>query len=159
MPIGDYCQRNVVSTQPQIPLREAARLMAEEGVGALPVVWQDKVTGIVTDRDIALAVLAGDQDPGDAVVGDLCRVDAPTCVHETAPLGIAAALMRRHAVRRLPVVDEDDRLVGILTSDDVLRLVAGELGGLAKAVSSQAPGIGEDPRALTAADILRKGDA
>ncbi len=138
MPIGDYCQRDVRTIDSGEMLREAARRMADEGVGALVVLQGRHPRGILTDRDIAMRVLRAGADPDattalDAVGGD------PVVMHDTSPLRAASAVMRRCALRRLPVVDAAGELVGVIASDDLLRLVAQELSGVAEVVASQSP--------------------
>jgi CBS domain-containing protein len=138
MPIGDYCERDVRTIDGREPLRAAAVRMADEGVGSLVVLRGAQVRGILTDRDVALRVLREGLDPDTTPVLDAIGGD-PVVMHETSPLRAAAALMRRVAVRRIPVVDEREQLVGVISSDDVLRLAARELSGLADAVAAQAP--------------------
>jgi CBS domain-containing protein len=138
MPIGDYCQRDVRTIDARDTLRAAAVRMAEEGVGSLVVLQGRQPRGILTDRDVSLKVLRDGLDPDATAVIDALGRD-PVMMHETSPLRAAAALMRRAAVRRIPIVDARDELVGVLAFDDVLRLVAKELAGLAEAVASQAP--------------------
>ncbi len=138
MPIGDYCQRDVRTIDAGETLRAAARRMAEESVGSLVVLQGRHPRGVLTDRDIALRVLRAGTDPDatttlDAVSGD------PVVIHETSPLRAASAVMRRTALRRLPVVDAQGELVGVIAFDDLLRLVARELSGVAEVVASQAP--------------------
>ncbi len=139
MPVGDYCRRPVQTVRPDESLREAARRMREEGVGALVVVEpDDRVAGVVTDRDLALRVLQDGADADATEVRALLERE-PVLVHADAPLALAAGLMRRRAVRRLPVVDRDEHLVGLVTADDLLRLLSRGLSGLAGAVAAQAP--------------------
>ena len=138
MPIGDYCQRDVRTIAAGEMLREAARRMAEEGVGSLVVLQGRHPRGVLTDRDIALRVLRAGADPDattalDAVAGD------PIVMHDTSPLRAASAVMRRTALRRLPVVDAEGELVGVIAFDDLLRLVAKEVSGVADVVAAQAP--------------------
>lgn len=137
MPIGDYCQRDVRTIAARESLRAAALRMAEEGVGSLVVLQGRQPRGILTDRDVALRVLRDGIDPETSVLDALGR--DPIVMHETSPLRAAAALMRRCSVRRIPVVDANEELVGMITFDDVLRLLAAELSGLADAVAAQAP--------------------
>lgn len=137
MPIGDYCQRDVRTIAAGESLRTAAARMAEEGVGSLVVLQGRQPRGILTDRDIALRVLRDGADPETSALEALGR--DPILMHETSPLRAAAALMRRCSVRRIPVVDANEELVGMIAFDDVLRLLAAELSGLADAVASQAP--------------------
>jgi CBS domain-containing protein len=138
MPIGDYCQRDVRTIAAGEMLREAAKRMAEEGVGSLVVLQGRHPRGVLTDRDIALRVLRAGADPDtttalEAVGGD------PIVVHDTSPLRAASAVMRRTALRRLPVVDAEGELVGVIALDDLLRLVAKEVSGVADVVAAQAP--------------------
>lgn len=138
MPIGDYCQRDVRTIDAGESLRDAARRMAEEGVGALVVLQGSHPRGILTDREIALRVLRGGGDPDSTTALEAVGGD-PVVLHDTSPLRAASAVMRRSALRRLPVVDAAGELVGIIASDDLLRLVAKELSGVAEVVASQAP--------------------
>lgn len=138
MPVGDYCQRDVRTIDARDTLRSAAKRMAEEGVGSLVVLQGRQPRGMLTDRDVALRVLREGLDPDATAVIDAIGGD-PILIHETSPLRAAAALMRRCAVRRVPVVDASESLVGVIAADDLLRLIAAELSGLAGAVASQAP--------------------
>jgi CBS domain-containing protein len=98
---------------------EAAKLMRDEGVGSLPVVHQDRLVGVVTDRDIAVRVVAEGRDASTLVAE--VKSDRPVTVEPTADLAQALELMAEHQVRRLPVV-EGDRLVGVIAQADVARL-------------------------------------
>jgi CBS domain-containing protein len=138
MPIGDYCQRDVRTIGADETLRSAARRMAEEGVGSLIVLDGQRPCGVLTDRDVALRALWEGADPDTTPVVE-ALVGEPSLVHESSPLRAATAVMRRRGVRRLPVVDEHNHLVGVIAFDDLLRVVASELVGLAEAVEAQAP--------------------
>ena len=99
---------------------EAARLMKSEDVGSLPVLDGEKLTGIVTDRDILLKAVAEGKDPSGMPVravasSELVKVNADD------DLASALQLMASNQVRRLPVVDDEGALVGILTQADVAR--------------------------------------
>ena len=152
MPIGDYCQRDVRTIDAGETLRAAAKQMAEEGVGSLVVLQGRHPRGVLTDRDVALRVLRAGTDPDatttlDAVSGD------PVVIHETSPLRAASAVMRRTALRRLPVVDAQGELVGVIAFDDLLRLVARELSGVAEVVASQAPAGSRPAAGLDAPEV------
>jgi CBS domain-containing protein len=101
------------------PVVEAARLMASENVGSLPVVDDESLVGMVTDRDLVLNVLAKDVDPHSTTVATVCTQD-PVVVAPEDSLDEALQRMAREQVRRLPVVDKE-RLVGILAQADVSR--------------------------------------
>jgi CBS domain-containing protein len=96
---------------------DAARAMTNENVGSLPVVDQQKLVGIVTDRDLVTNVLAKDLDPHNVPVSDVAT-ENPVVVSPEEPLDTALQRMAKSQVRRLPVV-EDGRLVGILAQADV----------------------------------------
>ena len=96
---------------------DAARKMTTENVGSLPVVDQEKLVGIVTDRDLVTNVLAKNLDPHEVSVSDVAT-DSPVVAQPEEPLDTALQRMAEKQVRRLPVV-EDGRLVGILAQADV----------------------------------------
>jgi CBS domain-containing protein len=98
---------------------QAARLMASEDVGSLPVVEGDQLVGIVTDRDLVLQVLAKDLDPTKVTISEIAS-ENPVVAKPDEPLDAALQRMAQEQVRRLPVVD-DGRLVGILAQADVAR--------------------------------------
>ena len=99
---------------------EAARLMKSEDVGPLPVVEGERLVGMVTDRDIVLRVVAEGKDPQSSTVGEIASRDLVT-VDPQQDLDEALRLMAQHQVRRLPVVEEGGRLVGILAQADIAR--------------------------------------
>jgi CBS domain-containing protein len=118
--IGDLCMRDVHVAEPRESARDAARRMSERSVGTLVVVDAlRRPLGIVTDRDLAMRCVAGGLDPARTEVAKIMSGPA-AWVHEAASLDEALDEMARLRVRRLPVVDERDRLVGILALDDVL---------------------------------------
>ena len=118
-------------------LRIAASVMADLDVGALPICGEDgKLKGMLTDRDIVVEVVAAGVDPDALKVGDIMGPDVAT-VREGEGLYEALHYMRGKGVRRMPVVDRDGALVGILTLDDLLSLLAEEMTELAKLVSHE----------------------
>lgn len=98
---------------------EAARLLASEDVGSLPVVEGSSLVGVLTDRDLVVRVLAKDVDPNRVQVGELCSGN-PVVASPDEELDAALVRMAKEQVRRLPVV-EGGRLVGILAQADVAR--------------------------------------
>lgn len=106
---------------------DAARLMAAENIGSLPVVEGEELVGIVTDRDLVLHVLAKDLDPHKVVVATVCT-ESPVVVGPEDSLDVALQRMASEQVRRLPVV-EDKRLVGMLAQADVSRNAAPAVTG------------------------------
>jgi CBS domain-containing protein len=115
--------RNVMTSNPRSlesggGVVEAARLMRDEDVGIVPVVEDGKLVGTVTDRDIATRVVAEGRSPESVTVGDIASRNLVT-IDPQQDLDEALRLMARHQVRRLPVVDEDGTLVGIVAQKDV----------------------------------------
>jgi CBS domain-containing protein len=103
---------------PETPVAEAARLMEADDVGSLPVLDGEQLAGMVTDRDIVIRAVAKGKDPKGMPVREVASED-PISVHPDDDLSEALRLMATHQVRRLPVVDEDSRLVGIVAQADI----------------------------------------
>jgi len=111
--------------------------MLSRKVGALVVVDdRSKPIGIVTDRDIAVKVVAQGGDPAIVRVGSLIR-RPPTVIAEEAGVLDATRLLSRRGVRRLPVVNRAGKLVGIISLDDLLMLIGSELSHIASALANE----------------------
>ena len=118
--IRDVMTPNPRTVEPSTPVQEAAKLMRDEDVGPVPIVENGTITGIVTDRDIVLNVVAEGSDPSSTPVSQIASRDLVTVDPEQS-LDEALRLMAQHQVRRLPVVEEDGKLVGIVAQADVAR--------------------------------------
>lgn len=147
MTAGTCCRRPALTVKHRETLRAAARRMERDGVGSLVVEEDGRPVGVLTDRDVALAVLADGLDPG-STAGARVAGRALAAVPEEEPLRQAIAAMRRHGVRRLPVLDGRGEVVGLLTADDLVRLAAEELGALADVAAEQSPGSARPPAGL-----------
>jgi CBS domain-containing protein len=131
--IGNFCVRNVVTVPRNAPIVEAAKLMREHHVGALVVVDRpggNVPVGILTDRDIVVEVVAAGLAANTVNVAEIVRRPIVT-VNEEASYAETVRLMAQHAVRRMPVVDVQGTLVGIVAVDDLMRQLAGPLLALA----------------------------
>ena len=105
---------------PETSLKEAARIMDAGNFGAVPVVSRrGEVVGILTDRDICLAIARSERSASEIPVGEIMTRKVFTCEAEES-IDDAMRTMRHHRVRRLPVVTEEGRLAGILSMDDVV---------------------------------------
>ena len=103
------------------PISYAAKMMRDEDVGLAPVVEGDRLVGTLTDRDIAIRVVAEGRDPESTKAKDVASTNVVT-VDPGQNLDEALRLMAEHQVRRLPVVEEDGRVVGVVAQADVARL-------------------------------------
>jgi CBS domain-containing protein len=115
--VQDVMTPRVDTVSPSQPLTEAARTMDVTNVGALPVVDGNRLVGMLTDRDIVVRAVAKGKDVNTVRVGDVASSD-PVAVGPEDDLDEALALMARHRVRRLPVV-QNGSLVGVLSQADV----------------------------------------
>ena len=115
--IRDAMTPNPTTVEPSTTVREAAQKMKSEGVGSLPIVEGNRLVGVVTDRDLAIRVLAEGKD-AETAVSEIASKDVVT-VDPQQGLEEAARLMAEHQVRRLPVCEEDGRLVGVVAQADV----------------------------------------
>lgn len=140
MPIGELAIRQVVVASRETSVLEAAKLMRRHHVG--DVVITDQIgdrrvpVGIVTDRDLVLEVLAQEVDPTKLSVGDIITGDLTT-VKEYEGVFQTIQVMRATGARRAPVVDRDGTLIGIVSVDDFIELLAEELGELSKLISRE----------------------
>jgi CBS domain-containing protein len=125
----------VVTAHRDTTLKELARTMADEELGDLVIAEDDVPVGIVTDRDIALAVAHHD-DLSELTAADVMTSD-PVTIHEDATAVDLPATMADGAVRRIPVVDDDGKLVGIATLDDVVATTGEMLDDVATVIESQ----------------------
>jgi CBS domain-containing protein len=139
MNVGKACQRNVVTVRRSEELTKAVQLMRERHIGYLVVVEPEvgfgsqRPVGVLTDRDILVTVIAREADPRALRVDDV-MTQQPLTVGETEPIDQALREMRRIGVRRVPVVGARGELVGILSLDDVLDVLAAELQNVAGSI-------------------------
>jgi CBS domain-containing protein len=122
----------------ETPISEAAELMESEDVGSLPVLEDDQLAGMVTDRDIVIRAVAKGKDPRGMPVREVASRELVT-VYADDDLANALQKMASEQVRRLPVVDEENRLVGVLAQADVA------LGAKEKAVGAVVEEISRSP--------------
>jgi CBS domain-containing protein len=118
--VRDAMTENPRTLTPDSTIVEAARAMRDEDAGIMPVVDNDRLAGVITDRDIAVRVVAEGRDPEQVKVTEAASRDLVT-LDPQQDLDEALRLMARHQVRRLPVVEEDGRLVGVVAQADVAK--------------------------------------
>jgi CBS domain-containing protein len=118
--IKEVMTRDVRACEPNATVAEAAKVMAQEDVGPVPIVEDSRLVGILTDRDIVVRVVAEGRDPNATTVGEIASTELVT-VSPGDDLDEALKLLAKRQVRRLPVV-EGDQLVGIVAQADIARL-------------------------------------
>lgn len=137
MPVSSICNYNVATIDEHADIREAALLMREVHVGDLVVTKQHGErpvpVGMITDRDIVVGVVAKGIDPTEIRVGDAIGTELLT-VREDNGIEFALSEMRRVGVRRVPVINADSKLIGVLSVDDVIDHLAKQLGDIAGAI-------------------------
>jgi CBS domain-containing protein len=142
MSVGDICRREVVTIAPDAGLCDAARVMREKHVGFLVVVGATaengdrQVQGVLTDRDIVVTVVGRDAEPKDLKVMDIMSRN-PLLIAEGDPVAGALGLMRADGVRRVPVMGNRNQLVGVLSIDDVLDVLAQQLSTISGALRGE----------------------
>jgi len=140
MPIGEYCNVDVVCCAPDATLTEVAALMREHHVGDVVVVGMHADArvpiGIITDRDIVIEAIAPEVDLNLITASDIMTSPLMT-THEDAGFFETLQLMRSLKVRRLPVVRGDGTLFGIVTIDDIVNLLSVELSMVSRAIAKQ----------------------
>jgi CBS domain-containing protein len=135
MPISDIYNSDVTRVDKDTPIAEVAYLMRERHVDSVVVTEEVKgkqiPTGIITDRDLVLEVMAAEADPSRLNAGDIV-VRSVVVANENDGILETLHSMRTHGVRRLPVIDGDGALTGTVGADDMIRLIAEEMKELAK---------------------------
>lgn len=116
--VADVMTQRPRAVTPQTPLTEVANVMEAEDVGAVPLVDGDRLVGIVTDRDIVIRAVAKGKDPSGMPASAVSSRELLT-VSPDDDLSEALKVMAQHQVRRLPVITDDDRLVGVVSQADV----------------------------------------
>ena len=119
--ISEFMTSNPRTVEPSTTIVEAARIMRDDDVGSIPIVESDQLWGTITDRDITIRAVAESRDPERTTAGEIASRDLVT-IDPQQDLDEALRLMAQHQVRRLPVVEEDGRLVGIVAQADIAQI-------------------------------------
>jgi CBS domain-containing protein len=136
MALSDLLTRRPVTAGPKLSLAQVGALMERENVGAVVITESNRPVGIVTDRDLALAVCVRGKSPQDQVQKVMtCPV---TTITQERGVFSATQLLMEHAVRRLPIVDNNGELVGLVAFDDLLLLLSRELQSMAEGIKAEA---------------------
>ena len=140
MLLSEICTPDVVFCSADSTALAAARLMRERHVGDVVVVDEPNgdqtPIGVVTDRDIVVEVIAKEQNPAQVTVREIMRTPV-VVAHATEDISVAVERMKTHGVRRIPIMGDSQRLVGILCLDDLLKQIAADAGTLVDIVSRE----------------------
>jgi len=138
MTVYDSCQPNVVTAPPDAKITDVVKLMDEKNVGCVIITEKQIPVGIITDRDITLRVIGAKKDPKKLEIQSV-MTKKPTIIEGKKGLFEAMHQFEGKDFRRMPVVDERGRLVGIITIDDLMRLLARELSFMTMVIETQSP--------------------
>jgi CBS domain-containing protein len=133
MTIAKLMRRPVQILSPDASCVEAASLMRDENIGSIIVAEDGRPLGVVTDRDLVTRVIATGGDPRRTSVRDVMSAE-PLFVSGDRGLDQVLSAMRDFGVRRLPIVDENGRLCGLVSADDLLVLIADQLADVVEAI-------------------------
>jgi len=140
MKIGECCNREVLIAEKQTEILETARLMKKHHVGDLVIVEKrngaTRPVGILTDRDLVVEVMAQEVPPNEVTAADVMSLEIVT-VREEEGVWETLESMRDQGVRRMPVVDQDGSLVGLVTMDDLLELFTEALDNMTQLIKGE----------------------
>jgi len=137
MPVSDIARMDPIAATPDATIAEVASLMRDEQVGSIVVEEDGRPVGIVTDRDVAVKIVAEGKSPKDMHAKDVMTADPVTIQHDAGVFELTE-VMYDNEVRRIPVVDGEE-LVGIVTLDDLDRLLSDEQKNLAGVIEAESP--------------------
>ena len=137
IPVGQLGPDDVVTTEPDTQVSDVVDKLESENVGAIVVVDDDEPVGIITDRDVALAVNEEDNVGTESV--ESVMAENPVTLHEDDEAIEISRTIGEHNVRRIPIVDDDGKLTGIVTLDDLVATIGEQLDNVADTIEAQSP--------------------
>jgi CBS domain-containing protein len=138
MPVGDLGPDDAVSVERDAKIRDVVERLDSENVGAIVVTENDEPVGIVSDRDVALALTEMEEDLATGEVEAIMTED-PVTLHEGDEDMEISRVIEQENVRRIPVVDDGGKLTGIVTLDDLVATVGEELEKVSNTIEAQSP--------------------
>lgn len=138
MTVQDVARTDVMTSHQDQSVGNLASIMKDENIGSVIIEDEDRPVGIVTDRDLVLEVLEPRHDPSEVTAADIMS-ETPTTVRADEGILEATAAMDEKGVRRLPIVDDDGTLTGIVTLDDLMVLLTDELDNLVGVIERESP--------------------
>ena len=138
MSLQKFCQKPVAKISADVNIVDACRMLEERNVGCLIVESGEKLCGVITDRDIALKVTGAQRDPQKTIVKDIMTTD-PIRIFVDKDLHHLTSLMHAYHVRRVPIVNEYHKTLGIVTLDDLIALLGEQMSDIGKAIAEGFP--------------------
>jgi CBS domain-containing protein len=138
MPVEDIARTDVMTAGRDQSAGNLATVMKEENVGSVIIETDDRPVGIVTDRDLVMEVLEPRADPK-GTTAEAVMTETPVTVDAEAGVFDAIRTLHENAVRRLPVVDGDGEVAGIVTLDDLVVMLSDELDSLGDVIEAESP--------------------
>lgn len=138
MSLHHFCRKPVIKIAPATNIIEACQLLEKNNVGCLIVEQEGKLSGIVTDRDIALRITGAKREPQTTLVKEIMTPD-PIRISVDKDLHHLTALMHAYHVRRVPIVNGFDTTVGIVTLDDLIAQLGDTMAEIGKAIAEEFP--------------------
>jgi signal-transduction protein with cAMP-binding, CBS, and nucleotidyltransferase domain len=138
MTVLECCRRDVVTASPDAKVSEVAELMGDSNVGCVVITNDQCPVGIVTDRDIVTRVVARGRDPKKTEINEVMTRD-PVVVEDGTGLFETMQFFRDEGIRRLPIVDCDGKLAGIIATDDIIRLIGQEMQYIGDVIREASP--------------------
>lgn len=136
MSLQRFCERPVITISPEQSVLEACQLLRNKNIGCLVAVEDGQLRGMLTDRDIALQVAGTQKDPQQTRVQDIMTTN-PVSIPVNRKLSDLTALMHARHVRRVPIVDATEKVIGLVTLDDLLVLLSNEMVDMRETVSAR----------------------
>jgi CBS domain-containing protein len=134
MSLQKFCERPIITVSPDQNIATACQLLREKNVGCLVAVENGNLSGILTDRDVALKVTGEKKDPQQTKVRDVMSAN-PQHIAVSKTLHDLTWLMHTYHVRRVPIVDEGNKVVGMVTLDDLIMLLGQEMADIGQGIS------------------------
>ena len=138
MTVLECCRMDVVTASPDAKVIDVAGMMNDSNVGCVVITENQCPVGIVTDRDLVTRVMATGWDPNKTAISEVMTRD-PVVVEDGTGLFEAMQFIREEGVRRLPIVDSDGNLAGIITTDDIIRLIGQEMQFIGDVIKEASP--------------------
>lgn len=134
MSLQEFCRRRVVTVSPKSNIVDACQLMARNNIGCMVAEEDGRLCGILTDRDIALKVAGEAKDPRQTKIDEVMTAK-PVCISVDKNLHDLTSLMHTRHVRRVPIVDGSNKVLGIVTLDDLIAMLSDEMFEIGKTIS------------------------